>query len=164
MAKNTALFQRSYVIDGEVRESSTFERSFDYLFMVPKMKAHDFIAQANLHTQSEKGNLVDVDKFTLQHKNFKNIFAIGDCAGIPKGKTEASISKQYPVVTQNIIDYLQNKELSAKFSGYTACPLLTKYGKVVMVEFDYNCPAPMMECFGATRERAISIGLLKSNL
>lgn len=37
VAKNTALFQRSYVIDGEVRESSTFERSFDYLFMVPKI-------------------------------------------------------------------------------------------------------------------------------
>lgn len=156
VAKNTALFQRSYVIDGEVRESSTFERSFDYLFMVPKMKAPDFIAQTNLHTQSEKGNLVDVDKFTLQHKNFKNIFAIGDCAGIPKGKTGASISKQYPVVTQNIIDYLQNKELSAKFSGYTACPLLTKYGKVVMVEFDYNGHAPMMECFGATRESYIN--------
>ena len=52
----------------------------------------------------------------------------------------------------NIIAHLDKKPLEAKFSGYTACPLLTRYGKAVMVEFDYEGTAPSMPCFGATRE------------
>lgn len=96
VAKNTALFQHSYVIDGEVRESSTFERSFDYLFMVPKMKAPDFIAQANLHTQSEKGNLVDVDKFTLQHKNLKISLLLAIALVSQKAKQELQFASNIP--------------------------------------------------------------------
>ena len=114
------------------------------------MSAPKFITQAGL--SSQKGNWVDVDKFSLQHQTYKNIFAVGDCAGVPKGKTGASIRKQYPVITQNIIAYLQGKPLETKFNGYTACPLLTRYGKAVMVEFDYKGAAPTLECFGATRE------------
>lgn len=127
---------------------------FDYLFVIPKMITSPFITKAGLAVTSGHvaGNWVDVDKFTLQHKKYPTIFAIGDCAGVPKGKTGASIRKQYPVIAQNILDHLNGKPLSAKFYGYTACPLLTRYGKAVMVEFNYEGVDPSMPCFGATRE------------
>ena len=156
--RNKATFQTSYILNGKRVDTEEFiEREFDYLFMIPTMKAHKFITEAGLSTNA--GNWVDVDKFSLQHKNFNNIFAIGDCAGVPKGKTGASIRKQYPVITQNIIAHLEGRALEAKFNGYTACPLLTRYGKAVMVEFDYNGAAPSLECFGATRESYLNWAL-----
>ena len=153
-----ATFQTSYMLNGKRIDSDEFvEREFEYLFVIPTMRAQKFISEAGLSTNA--GNWVDVDKFTLQHKGFNNIFAIGDCAGVPKGKTGASIRKQYPVITQNIISHLEGKPLEAKFSGYTACPLLTRYGKAVMVEFDYNGAVPSLECFGATRESYLNWAL-----
>lgn len=156
--KGKATFQTSYMLNGKRIDSDEFvEREFEYLFVIPTMRAQKFISEAGLSTNV--GNWVAVDKFTLQHKGFNNIFAIGDCAGVPKGKTGASIRKQYPVITQNIIAHLEGKPLEAKFSGYTACPLLTRYGKAVMVEFDYNGAAPSLECFGATRESYLNWAL-----
>ena len=155
--RNIAYFDKlmPYTENGEKKVAKErIEKPYDYLIVIPPMKTADFITEAGLavtkgHTA---GNWVDVDQYTLQHKRYENIFAIGDCAGIPKGKTGASIRKQYPVVAANIIAHLDKKPLEAKFSGYTACPLLTRYGKAVMVEFDYEGTAPSMPCFGATRE------------
>lgn len=156
-ARNIAVFEKlmPYTENGVQKVAKErFEKPYDYLFVIPPMKTADFITEAGLaitkgHTA---GNWVDVDSYTLQHKKYPNIFAIGDCAGIPKGKTGASIRKQYPVIAENLIAHLNNQPLKAKFSGYTACPLLTRYGKAVMVEFDYEGTAPSMPCFGATRE------------
>lgn len=155
--RNVAIFEKlmPYRENGQDKVAKErVEVPYDYLFVIPKMKTSDFIAQAGLsigkgHTA---GNWVDVDKYTLQHKKYPYIFAIGDCAGIPKGKTGASIRKQYPVVAKNLIAHLQGQNLEAKFNGYTACPLLTGYGKAVMVEFNYEGADPMLPCFGATRE------------
>ena len=155
--RNIAYFDKlmPYTENGEKKVAKErIEKPYDYLIVIPPMKTADFITEAGLaitkgHTA---GNWVDVDQYTLQHKRYENIFAIGDCAGIPKGKTGASIRKQYPVVAANIIAHLDKKPLEAKFSGYTACPLLTRYGKAAMVEFDYEGTAPSMPCFGATRE------------
>lgn len=156
--KGKATFQTSYMLNGKRIDSDEFvEREFEYLFVIPAMRAQKFISEAGLSTNA--GNWVDVDKFSLQHQTYKNIFAVGDCAGVPKGKTGASIRKQYPIITQNIIAHLQGEPLEAKFSGYTACPLLTRYGKAVMVEFDYNGAAPSLECFGATRESYLNWAL-----
>lgn len=156
--KGKATFQTSYMLNGKRIDSDEFvEREFEYLFVIPAMRAQKFISEAGLSTNA--GNWVDVDKFSLQHQTYKNIFAVGDCAGVPKGKIGASIRKQYPIITQNIISHLEGKPLEAKFSGYTACPLLTRYGKAVMVEFDYNGAAPSLECFGATRESYLNWAL-----
>lgn len=155
--RNVAIFEKlmPYRENGQDKVAKErVEVPYDYLFVIPKMKTSDFIAQAGLSISKghTTGNWVDVDKYTLQHKKYPYIFAIGDCAGIPKGKTGASIRKQYPVVAKNLIAHLQGQNLEAKFNGYTACPLLTGYGKAVMVEFNYEGADPMLPCFGATRE------------
>lgn len=36
---------------------------------------------------------VDVNKDTMQHTKFDNVFAIGDCAASPNSKTAASVGK-----------------------------------------------------------------------
>jgi sulfide:quinone oxidoreductase len=38
----------------------------------------------------------------------------------------------------NLISFIETKSLDSKYSGYTSCPLVTGYGKLVLAEFDYN--------------------------
>lgn len=36
---------------------------------------------------------LDVDKNTLQHKKYSNVFGIGDCTNLPTSKTAAAVGK-----------------------------------------------------------------------
>jgi sulfide:quinone oxidoreductase len=42
------------------------------------------------------------------------------------------------VLVVNLISAMSSKTLSGKYDGYTSCPLVTGYGKLVMAEFDYD--------------------------
>ncbi|MEZ4799515.1 MAG: FAD/NAD(P)-binding oxidoreductase [Flavobacteriales bacterium] len=81
---------------------------------------------------------VDVDKNTLRHVKYDNIFSLGDASGLPTSKTGAAIRKQAPVCVANVISSLKGESLKAQYTGYTSCPLVTGYGKLVLAEFDYN--------------------------
>lgn len=113
---------------------------YDFLHIAPPMKAVDEIANSEIG--SRKG-WVPVNKETLQHVKFKNIFSLGDIAAVPLGKTGGSVRKQYKVVAQNIISLMEGKEMEAKYDGYTVCPIITDIGKVMLAEFDWSMkPTP----------------------
>ena len=40
-----------------------------------------------------EAGFVDVNKGTLQHTKYDNIFAIGDCSSLPTSKTAAAVGK-----------------------------------------------------------------------
>ena len=80
----------------------------------------------------------DVDKFTLQHPRFPNVFPIGDVSGLPTSKTGAAVRKQAPVLVKNLVSAIQGEPVVAKYNGYTSCPLVTGYGRLVLAEFDYE--------------------------
>lgn len=155
---NIAVFEHAmpYRENGENKLAKELvEVKFDYLHLVPRMKASKIYADAGLSVEKgdAAGNWISLTRETLQHSKFKNIFAIGDVCGFPAGKTGASIRKMYPVLAQNLADAIKGREPSARYGGYTACPLLTKFGKAVMVEFNWTGkPEPTIACMGATRE------------
>lgn len=41
----------------------------------------------------DAGGFLTVDKFTLQHTKYPNIYGIGDCTNTPNSKTAAAIGK-----------------------------------------------------------------------
>jgi len=80
-----------------------------------------------------------VDKHTMQSPDFKNVFGLGDVCGIPTAKTGAAIRKQVPVVVANIQKLIKANSITDKsYNGYSSCPLVTDYGKMVLAEFDYD--------------------------
>lgn len=115
--------------------SSEITKHFDMLHVTPPQSAPDFIAQSPL--ANEKG-WVDVDKYTLQHNRYKNIFGIGDASSTPNGKTGAAVRKQAPVLVKNLLSLMEGKELTAKYNGYSSCPIVVGYGKLILAEFDYD--------------------------
>jgi len=108
---------------------------FDMIHVTPPQSAPDFIKNSPL---ANAGGWVDVDKSTLQHVKYPNIFSLGDASGLPTSKTGAAIRKQAPVVVANLLALISLNPLTNKYNGYTSCPLLTGYGKLVLAEFDYN--------------------------
>jgi len=118
---------------------------YDFLHVVPPMGPVDAVKNSSLGWQkgSAKGWL-EVDRYTLQHRRYKNVFGIGDICGVPMGKTGGSARMHAPVITKNLIAQMEGQEIKAKFNGYTVCPLKPGYGKVIMAEFGYDGPIPTL--------------------
>jgi len=114
--------------------------SYDFLHITPPQLAPREVRESDLG--SAKG-WVPVNKETLQHVKYDNIFAIGDIAQVPMGKTGGSVRKQYKVLVDNLIAHMEGKPLTAKYAGYTVCPLITSIGTVMLAEFDWTVkPTP----------------------
>ncbi|MDD2820035.1 MAG: FAD/NAD(P)-binding oxidoreductase [Flavobacterium sp.] len=111
---------------------------FDLCHAVPPQSAPDFIKESPLTNLTIPLGYVDVDKYTMQHNKFSNVFSLGDSSSAPCGKSGAAIRKQAPVVVANILSILDNKQPTAKYDGYAACPIPTQYGKLMLAEFDYS--------------------------
>ena len=112
---------------------------YDLLHLVPTMSAHSFIADSGLAFEDgEQKGWLAVDKFTLQHTKYPDIFGVGDVTGVPNSKTGAAIRKQYPIVVKNLLSRMNGDVLSAKYDGYSSCPLVTEIGKVMLAEFGYD--------------------------
>jgi sulfide:quinone oxidoreductase len=84
------------------------------------------------------GEYVTIDKHTLQHDEYDNVFALGDCENAPHSKTAAAARKESHVVAENVIRAMDGREPEAGYDGYAACPLLTQKGKAMVAEFDYE--------------------------
>ncbi|ETB72858.1 FAD/NAD(P)-binding oxidoreductase [Bacillus paralicheniformis] len=134
--------------------------AYDLLHVTPPMKAPLFIKESAL---ADAGGWVDVDPYTLQHKKFANVFGIGDCANLPTSKTGAAVRKQAPVVVRNLLSLIKGSSLDAKYDGYTSCPLVTGYNKLVLAEFDYHKVPQETFPFDQSKER-FSMYLLKRRL
>ncbi|HWQ52060.1 MAG TPA: FAD/NAD(P)-binding oxidoreductase [Bryobacteraceae bacterium] len=123
-------------------------RDFDFLHVVPPMSAPDFVKASPLAFDSKTGKTADwvpTNPATLVHARYRNVCVAGDVAGIPTSKTAAAIRMQAPVVAANLIALMENRAPDARYDGYTACPFVTEYGKVLMAEFGYDKkPAPSL--------------------
>ncbi|PHI20916.1 pyridine nucleotide-disulfide oxidoreductase [Lewinellaceae bacterium SD302] len=109
---------------------------YDMLHTAPPSVAPKFVQDSSLVNEA---GWVDVDKHTLQHKKYANIFSLGDVAGLPTAKTGAAIRKQVPVVVDNITLLIERGHMGEmSYNGYSSCPLVTDYGKMVLAEFDYD--------------------------
>ncbi|MFM8296632.1 MAG: FAD-dependent oxidoreductase [Microcystaceae cyanobacterium] len=110
---------------------------YDLLHIGPPMSAPDFIKQSPL-SDATPGGWVEVHPDTLQHLRYSNVFALGDASSLPTSKTAAAVRGQAPVVVANILSLLQSQPLTAKYDGYTCCPVITGYNAVMMAEFNYR--------------------------
>ena len=115
--------------------TSVLETSFDMIHVVPPQQAPDFIRASKL---VDAAGWVDVNQDTLQHKVYKNIYALGDVTNCPNAKTAAAARKQAPVVATNVLFDLNKGNQRAAYDGYGSCPLTVERGKIVLAEFGFG--------------------------
>jgi len=131
---------------------------YDMIHVTPPMSSPDFIKQSAL---ANADGWVEVDKATLQHVRFPNVFSLGDASSLPTSKTGAAIRKQAPVLVRNLLALKRGRPLTGRYDGYTACPLVTGYGRLIMAEFDYDLKPQETFPFDQSKERR-SMYLLKA--
>ncbi|MDW4441155.1 type II sulfide:quinone oxidoreductase Sqr [Staphylococcus saprophyticus] len=155
-------------IDGDKKEA-TFEhiktndrKTIDYemLHVTPPMGPLRVLKESTL---SDSDGWVDVNPTTLQHKSYSNIFALGDASNVPTSKTGAAIRKQAPIVVNNLLQVMDNEMLTHHYDGYTSCPIVTGYNKLILAEFDYNKKSKETFPFNQAKERR-SMYIFKKDL
>jgi len=117
---------------------------YDFIHVTPPMGPPAFLKNSPLADQAL--GFVDVNKETLQHTKYPNVFALGDCSNAPKSRTAAAISHESQILAANLIEYSKGKPFVQKYTGYASCPLVTGKGKLILAEFDYS--QTPMETFG----------------
>lgn len=127
---------------------------YDLLHVAPPQSAPDFVKQSPLADPQKSEGWVKVDKSTLQHPDYPNVFALGDVANTPNSKTGASASRQAPVAVRNLMSVIRGKQPASQYDGYVACPIVTGYGRMLLCEFDYSGqPTPRIPYINTFKER-----------
>lgn len=152
-ATREAVFQRLDPKD-EVKECVL---RYDLLHVAPPQSAPDFVKQSPLAGPT---GFIDVDKYTLQHTRYANVFALGDASNLPTSKTGAAVRAQAKILVENLVNLVNGDRLGARYDGYTSCPLVTGYGKLILAEFDYDLVPKETFPFDQGKER-LSMYLLK---
>jgi sulfide:quinone oxidoreductase len=114
---------------------------YDYLHVIPPQRAPEFVRAVGPALGRQAGPTRAGSRWTpqtLRHLRYPNIFALGDVAGVPKGKTAASVKWQVPVVEDHLVAAIEGREGTETYNGYTSCPLITRIGRAMLIEFDYN--------------------------
>jgi sulfide:quinone oxidoreductase len=162
------VFKRKLTAIDAARKVATFEVvgdpdakpeeiAYDMIHVGPPMGAPAFIRASPL---ANAAGFVDVDKHTLRHTKYANVFALGDSSSLPTSKTGAAIRAQAPIVVEHLLATLAGRPFEQRYDGYTSCPLVTDYGKLILAEFDYDLRPRETFPFDQGKERR-SMYLLK---
>jgi len=129
-------FQHNYKDIKVIVDGNRYGIHYDMLHTAPPSIAPKFIQNSPLVNEAK---WLDVNHNTLQHNKYSNIFGLGDVAALPTAKTGAAIRKQVPVVVDNLMNLMESQKIDSKsYNGYSSCPLVTEYGKMVLAEFNYQ--------------------------
>ncbi len=128
---------RKVVVTGIGPSGSDMMLPYDMLHVVPRQSAPDWIKSSPLSTGDAAG-FVEIDKHTMQHVRYPNVFSLGDAGSSPNAKTGAAVRKQAPVVVANIDAHLRGRPLTGSYDGYSSCPIVTSSHDMLLAEFDYD--------------------------
>lgn len=128
----TATFK---LLESETGEKETIH--YDFLHVSPPMSAPDALKNSTSPIVDASGFL-DVNKNTLQHKKYPNIFGLGDCTNVPTSKTAAAVAAQNKILYNSLQQVIAGQTPNGQYDGYTSCPLITGYHTCILAEFDFD--------------------------
>ncbi|MDE3236397.1 MAG: FAD-dependent oxidoreductase [Bacteroidota bacterium] len=118
-----------------IRDYGGREIPFDLLVTVPTNKGDAVIERSGL---GDELNFVPTHKATLQSKDHKNIFVIGDASNIPASKAGSVAHFEAEILTENIVRFIKDEPLQEEFDGHANCFIETGNGKALLIDFNYS--------------------------
>jgi sulfide:quinone oxidoreductase len=113
------------------------EVPFDLLVSIPVNKGDNVIGNSQMGDEDGL-NFVPTDKYSLQARDYSNMFVIGDATNVPASKAGSVAHFEGEIVTKNILSYIEGKPLEAKFDGHANCFIETGFGKAALIDFNYE--------------------------
>lgn len=136
------------------------EVPFDILTIVPVNMGNKMVERSGL---GDDMNFIKTDKYTLQSKDFDNIFVLGDASNIPTSKAGSVAHFAAEILTENLLSAIEGRPLKAKFDGHANCYIETGYGKGALIDFNYTTeplpgtfPLPGIGPFGLLKNTKIN--------
>ncbi len=163
--KNINIIPDFYIehIDNDNKKLVSYDEQevpFDVLTIVPMNKGAAFIERSGL---GDDMNFVPVNKHTLQHQQYANMFVIGDAAALPTSKAGSVAHFEAEILTENILSFIEGRQLKAHFDGHSNCYIETGYGKGALIDFNYDTeplpgtfPLPGIGPFGLLKNTKIN--------
>lgn len=163
--KNINVVSEFYIehIDNDNKKLVSYDEQkipFDVLTIVPMNKGADFVERSGL---GDDMNFIPVNKHTLQHETYKNMFVIGDGAALPTSKAGSVAHFQAEILLENILSAIEGRPLKAHFDGHSNCYIETGYGKGALIDFNYDTeplpgtfPLPGIGPFGLLQNTKIN--------
>ncbi len=111
------------------------EVEYDLLVTVPTNMGDALIERSGL---GDDLNYIPTNKTTLQTEANENIFAIGDCTNLPASKAGSVAHFEAEILTENILRYIDGRELKEEFDGHANCFIETSNGKALLIDFNYT--------------------------
>jgi sulfide:quinone oxidoreductase len=136
------------------------EVPFDCLITIPLHSGDPVISSSGL---GDEFGFVKADKKTLQSTLFNNVFVIGDAGNFPSSKAGSVAHFQADVLEENIVDFVNNRSLSASFDGHSNCYIETGFNKGILIDFNYETeplpgvyPYPVVGPFSLLKESRLN--------
>lgn len=108
---------------------------FDLLVTIPTNKGDELMARSGI---GDDLNYVPANKATLQSRDYKNIFVLGDASNIPASKAGSVAHFEAEILTENILHYVNGEALNEEFDGHANCFIETGDGKALLIDFNYT--------------------------
>ena len=117
-------------------EGETVE--YDLLVLVPPHRGQKVIDDSRL---GDERGWIPVDKNTLKHTQFENIWAIGDATNIPISKSGSVAHYEAKVAAAEIVAAVKGEPPPQHvYDGKVMCFLETGQGRATTISFDYDHP------------------------
>ena len=111
---------------------------YDLLILVPPHRGQKVIEDSRL---GDERGWVPVDKNTLKHTKFANVWAIGDATNIPISKSGSVAHYEASVAAAEIVAAVKGEAPPAHvYDGKVMCFLETGRGEATTISFDYDHP------------------------
>ena len=111
---------------------------YDLLILVPPHRGQEVIERSGL---GDERGWVPVDKNTLKHTQFPDIWAVGDTTNIPISKSGSVAHYEATVAAAEIAAEVNGEAPPAHvYDGKVMCFLETGQGKATTIQFDYDHP------------------------
>jgi sulfide:quinone oxidoreductase len=111
------------------------EIDFDLLVTVPTNMGDELLERSGM---GDELNFVPTHPNTLQSKEHKNIFVIGDATNVPASKAGSVAHFEAETLTDNILLFIEDKPLKEEFDGHANCFIETGFNKALLIDFNYE--------------------------
>jgi sulfide:quinone oxidoreductase len=150
-------------VDGQRRVLKSFdgrEVDYDLLVTVPLHGGAEVISRSQM---GDAGGWLPTHMHTLQSTQFANVFALGDATDLPSSKAGAVAHFQSEVLFENLLRFIDDRELEPGFDGHANCFIETGHGKAMLIDFNYDTeplpgryPLPGIGPFTLLEESAVN--------
>ena len=112
------------------------EVPFDLLAVIPLHSGQEYVGRSP--GLGDDLDFVPTNPATLQSTTRENVFAIGDATNLPVSKAGSVTHFEGEVLVDNIVRFLDGRELDAGYDGHANCFIETGFSKALLIDFNYE--------------------------